>query len=137
MAVPGPKAAPQGSTPETTARFQRNEGRAKLKQAGDYLQQTKLTASKLQKGARAPVKAKSTLANIAAKNGLPRKQPFFAFKVKGVKPVRGEAAKLASAPSRDYLTIGKPKSQRARYRVAVVAKEVGGRIIDYRIYHER
>ena len=105
----------------------------KLKQSGEFLQKTTLTASKQQRGGRLSAKAKSALANIAVKGGLPRNQVFAAFKVKGVKPVRGEAAKLASAPSRYHLTIGRPD----KYSVAVLAKEVGGRIVDYRIYHQR
>jgi hypothetical protein len=131
---------PKGAELETMVRFRRSERRAKLKQTGDFLKQTKPTASKQQKGARTPTKAKATLANLAAKGGLARSQAFAAFKVKGAKSVKGGAAKLASAPSRYYLAIGKPKSKakdRGGYRVAVVAKEVGGRIIDYCIYHQR
>ena len=51
--------------------------------------------------------------------------------------VTGEAAKVASAPSRYYLAVGPRGGPRGRFRVAVVAKEVSGRIVDYRIYHER
>jgi len=83
--------------------------------------------------------AKATLSNIAAKGGLPRTQPFEAFKVKGGKTTKSATAKLASAPARYYLTIGTPKStpKRELSRVAVVAKEVGGHIIDYCIYEQR
>jgi hypothetical protein len=140
IAVPESPAVPKSAQVETAARFRRNERRAKLKQTGDFLQDTKPTASKRQAGHRVPANAKATLANIAAKGGLPRTQPFEAYKVKGVKTTTSATAKLASAPSRYYLTIGTPKSnaaKRAPFRVAVVAKEVGGRIIDYRIYEER
>jgi hypothetical protein len=125
---------------EATARFRRNERRAKAGQTGDFLKETKPTASKLEKGGRRPAKAKSTLANLASRNGLPRAQSFAAFKVKGGRRLEGAAAKVASAPSRYYLTVGWPRSKAkggSRYRVAIVAKEVGGQIIDYRIYHER
>jgi hypothetical protein len=139
VAIPGATQVPKGAELEDSQRFRRSERRAKLKQTGDFLQNTKPTASKQQKGSRPSTRAKLALANIAEKGGLPRNQVFAAFKVKGVNTVKGVTAKLASAPSRYYLTIGKPKSmvKDQRYRVAVVAKDVGGRIIDYRIYHER
>ena len=118
----------------TTARFGRSERRAKMKQTGDFLLQTKPTASKSQKAGRMTVQAKSALSNLAAKAGMPRRQEFLAFAVKGAARPRKGAGKLASAPSRYYLTIRKSKS--TGYRVAVVAKELGGRIVDYCIYHE-
>lgn len=130
---------PNGPTLEATERFRRNERRAKLKQTGDFLQQTKPTASKKVKGASGSASAKSTLASIAARSGLRRQQPFAAYRVKGAKAPKAGGAKAASAPSRYYVTVGRPKTKRTRgkhYRVAVVAKEVAGRIIDYRIYHE-
>ncbi len=49
-------------------------------------------------------------------------------------------SKVASAPSRYYLTIGTPKANSKsdqRSTIAVVAKELGGRIIDYCVYHRR
>lgn len=131
---------PKGVKVETTERFRRSERRAKLKQTGDFLQQTKPTASKKQQGGRAAPTAKSALENIAAKNGLSRKQSFAAYKVKGVKAAKGGGAKAVSAPSRYFVTVGRPKAKKKgvkNYRIAVVAKEVAGRIIDYRIYHER
>lgn len=131
---------PKGANLETAARFQRGERRAKLKQTGDFLRETKPTASQQEKGGRTPPKIKSTLAEIAVRSGLPRNQPFAAFKVKGIKPVTDGVAKLASAPSRYFLTIGKPQPKKKDgdgQTVAVVAKEVGGRIIDYCVYYER
>jgi hypothetical protein len=104
------------------------------------VQATKPTASKRQRGAKVPARARLTLANLAVKGGLPRGQAFSAFAVKGVRAVRGAAVKLASAPSRYYVTIGRPRGvakDEDRTRVAVVAKAVGGRIIDYRIYQRR
>jgi len=132
-----PEDLPGGVAPEAAARFRRSERRAKLRETGDFLRDTKPTASKRQKGARAPRKARPALANIARKGGLPSGQAFSAFRVRGVPRVTGEAAKVASAPSRYYLAVGPRGGPRGRFRVAVVAKEVSGRIVDYRIYHER
>ncbi|HKF44468.1 MAG TPA: hypothetical protein VKG01_15330 [Thermoanaerobaculia bacterium] len=140
VAMPGQNEPLEGADPEKVARFRRGERRAKLLQTGEFLKQTKPTASKVEKGRRPPVQAKAALANIASRGGLPRGQRFKAFTVRGAKEVRAGQAKFAGAPSRYYLAIGKPSSPSrndGRYRVAVVAKELGGRIVDYRIYHQR
>jgi hypothetical protein len=140
VAAPGATKAPRGTAKETTMRFRRSERRAKLRKTGEFLKETKPTASRRQKGVRIPTQARSALARIAAKGGLPRSQAFAAFRVKGIKTVGRGPAKLAGAPSRYYLAIGKPRSKAkdsGTYRVAVIAKELGGRIIDYRIYHQR
>jgi hypothetical protein len=120
--------------------FRRRERRAKLRETGEFLQRTKPTASRRHRTVRPSATAKSTLVNLAAKAGLPRDQAFTAYRVEGVPHPRGSAAKVASAPTSYYLTIGKPKpgaDNTGRYRIAVVAKELAGRIIDYCIYHER
>ena len=124
---------PKGIVPEDAARFRRSERREKLKVTGEFLQRTKPTASKRETGARMPAQAKATLANIARRSGLSSSEKFVAFKVKGVQRIKRPGSKAASAPARYYLTVGKPD----RFRVAVVAKEVGGRIVDYCVYHER
>ncbi len=125
----------KGTTIEDTLRFRRSERRAKLKQNGEHLLESKPTASKRTKGGRTSAQAKAALANIAARGGLSRNQAFSAFKVKGAKQARGGPAKVASAPSQYYLTVGKPRG--SDRRVAVIAKEAGGKIKDYCIYHER
>jgi hypothetical protein len=130
--------APKDVGRADTERFQRSERRAKLKQTGDFLQKTKPTASKPDSGHRVAVRSKSTLARIAAESGLRRSQPFLPYKVKGAPQIRSAAKKVAAAPSRYYLTIGWPRSKgKDRYRIAVVAKELNGRIVDYCVYYER
>ena len=133
--------APKGADASETARFRRGEKRAKLKQTGDFLQATKPTASKPESGHRIAPRAKATLARIAAESGLRRTQAFTSFKVKNAPstPPAAKTKKLATAPSRYYVTVGVPKSRptEAQYLVAVVAKEIGGRIVDYCVYYER
>jgi hypothetical protein len=129
---------PQETRSELAKRFRRRERRAKLEQTGGFLQQTKPTASKKIAGGKRSAMAIDALANIARKGGLPRNQQYVAFKVKGAKKAPKGSVKLASAPSRYYLAVGTPEGgQHGKDRVAVVAKEVGGRIIDYRVYHGR
>jgi hypothetical protein len=139
VTAPGAADPVQGAEREAVQRFRRGERREKLRQTGEFLQRSKPTASKHQKGARASLKARSVLATIAVKGGLKRGQEFAAFKVKGGDAGGGADAKWAGAPSRYYLAIGLPNltAKVHAYRVAVVAKEAGGRIIDYRIYRQR
>lgn len=138
--VAGPEGSnvPSGATRESSERFRRSERRATLKLAGEFLQRTKPTASKQERGIKPSTSAKTALANIAERGGLPRNQTFQAFAVSGAKAAT-RGAKAASVPSRYYLAIGVPEGEKdaGGYTVAVVAKELGGRIIDYRIYHER
>jgi hypothetical protein len=115
------------------ARFFRSERRAKLKLNGKFLQETKPTASKRQRKARVSRAARSILSKIARRGGLPAGQGFVAFGVSGAARVQRAAGKALPQPSRYHLAVGKPD----RRRIAVVAKEVDGRIIAYRIYHER
>jgi hypothetical protein len=137
--IAAPSSAPAAEK-EKRNRFRRRERRAKLKETGDFLKDTKPTASKQKKGDRMPLNARKTLASLAAKEGLPRKQKFVAFPVKGARPLRRHGKTLASAPHKYYLAVGKPKlgrKQRARHRVVVIAKELNGKIVDSRVYYER
>lgn len=120
-------------------RFRRKERRAKSQKMGEFLRATKATASRHVAGARPQAAARRALANIAAAGGLGRAQPFVAYAVQGGKQSRGGKAAIASAPSRYYLTIGKRRGgeQSDFDSVAILAKEVGGRIVDYRVYERR
>lgn len=121
-------------------RFFRSERRAKLKLNGEFLQQTKPTASKQRPTGRISATMKTALSNIARRGGLPSTQKFVAFGVKGAKRPKGNAAKTATAPSRYHLAVGQPFGKTAapvQLGIAVIAKEVRGRIIGYRIYRQR
>lgn len=138
-AAPAPDAAP-GTTRALSERFRRGERRAALKLSGEFLQRTKPTASKLERDAAVGAAARTALANIARQGGLPRGQGFATFAVEGTRALTRSMGKTASVPSRYHLAIGTPadaKRGARTYKVAVIAKEVAGRIVDYRIYHER
>jgi hypothetical protein len=80
------------------------------------------------------------LANIAKLAGLKPTQSFSAFAVKGALTLSRRTAKAAGAPSRYFVTVGTPRDGQAdkvKRGVAVVAKEMNGRIVGYRIYHQR
>lgn len=120
-------------------RFRRRERRAKLAATGRFLQETKPTAATPERGRRSSANVRAALANIARKSGLGADETFVAYKVKGGTAARAGATKrkLAGTPSRYHLTIGRPKDGREHETIAIVAKEVAGRIIDYRVYHRR
>lgn len=138
-ADPKPKSVPAEKA--QTERFRRSERRAKLKQTGDFLQATKPTASKPESRRRISAKEKKTLARIAAEGGLGRKQPFLPYKVKGAPPARTgkkTSGKAATAPSRYLLAVGQSRSKPMDgQKIAIIVKEVHGRIVDYRIYQQR
>ncbi|MCB1488371.1 MAG: hypothetical protein KDJ88_13065 [Bauldia sp.] len=139
VAAPHAVNTPHEADPAAAFRFRRSERRAKLRQTGDFLQATKPTASSRDMKHAASPNAEETLAKIAASAGLDDKPHFVTYKVKGAPPARGGGKKVASAPSRYYVAIERPppKSEEDRYRVAVVAKELDGRIVDYCVYYER
>ena len=140
VAQPSAPGVPKGVATSDAERFFRAERRAKLKLTGAFLTDTKPTASKrAPKGKLSPT-TKMALANIAKLAGLGAAQLFTAFAVKGAPASKGRAAKTAAAPTRYHVAIRTPKNettQKVKLGVAVVAKELNGRIVGYRIYHQR
>jgi hypothetical protein len=137
-----PKAAePKDVAPAAVAeRFRRKERRANLKANGDFLKETKATASKRKPVGRLSKQVKSALTNIAKASGLPRKLDFLSFPVKGGAKEPKGAGKTANKPDRYLVAFTQPKKKLkvpVQQGIAVVAKEAGGRIIDYRVYHQR
>ena len=121
-------------------RFFRTERRQKMKLAGDFLAQTKPTASKRVPTGRLMQSTKAALSNIANFAGLDEKQTFIAYGIKGAPASKGRATKIKSTPSRYHVAIGTPHrdvNRKVKRGVAIVAKELDGHIIGYRIYHQR
>jgi hypothetical protein len=141
--VPRATDIPPGVTPAEAERFFRAERREKLKLTGAFLAKTKPTASKQVPSGKLSSTARTALSRIAEKAQLGDKETFAAFAVKGAKRSKGRAAKTKtspSAPSR-YLVAVKTSTkgeteEKVKRGVAVVAKELNGRIIAYRIYHQ-
>lgn len=135
------KAAPlKGMTPAGASRFLRSERRAKLKLEGEFLRKTKPTASRKESVTRIPGASKAALASIATKAGLPADTRFAAFKVKGAERRPGQAAKISSSPSRYYVAVSNKRAvsqSLGKLKVALVAKELAGRIVGFRIYQSR
>ncbi len=131
---------PKGLAGGEVERFFRAERRAKLRQAGAYLRKTKPTAAKREEKAAIAPKVRTALSNIAAQAGLRRAQPFGAFGVKRPAGAGALAGKASATPTRYHVAVGLPAGAAQDSRmllVAVVAKELDGRIVGYRIYHRR
>lgn len=137
--VASPTGLPKGVERSELKRQQRNERRAKMKIMGDMLRVTKPTASRKTHVARKSPTVQKALANIAKEAGINSRTVFTAYKVNT--PVGARAgAKAAGVASRYYVAVYRPRAKRgtnAGRSVAAVAKEVGGRIIGYRIYGEK
>ena len=129
---------PKGVATAVAERFFRAERRAKLKQKGEFLQQTKATASQRSKPTRVTRTVSTALANIARTAGMADGHKFVAFDVRSSSGQAMARTKVASAPSRYHLAVARAEGRAAVPNgIAVVAKELNGRIIGYRIYHQR
>lgn len=135
-----PTTVPKGVDTSQAERFFRAERRAKLGEVGAFLSKTKPTASQRMPVQKVSSVTKQALANIAKQAGLESSQSFSAFAVKGAPAPKRGAGKVGATPSRYFVTVGTPRDgqiDKVRRGVAVVAKEINGRIVGYRIYHQR
>lgn len=132
---------PKGIDAAAAARQGRRERRAKLLAMGEFLRDTKPTASRPAKGGRRSPTVKKALANIRREAGIRAGKDFTAFAVRTPPATRKLARGSKSAPlaSRYYVAVAKTRARPADKdnRVAVVAKEVSGRIVGYRIYEAK
>jgi len=138
--IESPTGLPRGVDAKEAGRQGRRERRAKLRVMGEFLKETKPTASRKAAGVRKSVSVRKALANIARKAGVAPRKEFTAFAVQTPPAARQRGAKASSTASRYYVTVYKgkrPTRNTESRRVAVVAKEVKGRIVGYRIYTER
>jgi hypothetical protein len=141
--VPRATDIPPGVTPAEAERFFRAERREKLKLTGAFLAKTKPTASKQVPSGKLSSTERTALSRIAEKAQLGDKETFAAFAVKGAQSSKRRAAKTKtppSAPSRYLVAVKTPTKgeteEKIKRGVAVVAKELNGRIVAYRIYHQ-
>ena len=120
-------------------RFQRSERRTKLKLDGEFLLRTKPTVSKLVKKPSLSPNVKAALANISKRAGVTAGTEFATFSVTNATAANGRPGKEASSPSKYHLAISSPVRtvKNIPLGIAVVAKELDGRIVDYRIYNQR
>jgi len=105
-AIPGGVAATVGRTTERRTR------RAKLRAMGEFLQETKPTASRKARKVRKSATVRTALANIAQAAGIGTEKAFAAYAVKTPKATRSRGAKASPVASRYYVAIYQPKEGR-------------------------
>jgi Peptidase family C25 len=138
-AVASATSIPRGIDVAESKRQARRERRAKLCATGEFLKQTKPTASRKARKVHKSATVRAALANIARAAGIAPRKEFTAFEVKAPKGARPRNSKATPVASRYYVAVyrsGK-KAGANGGGVAAVAKEVSGRIVGYRIYRER
>jgi hypothetical protein len=135
-----PTTVPKSSEVKAERAF-RAERRQKLRSMGGFLVQNTATASKASTAARSRGALTATLARIAVKAGLDDKVLFTAFDVRPGSATQARMKTKAAPPvTRYHLSIGKPKGIApvgVQTGIAVVAKEVGGQVVGFRVYHQR
>lgn len=138
-AVGSPTSVPKSITIEEAERMQRRQRRANLRATGKQLLASKPTAGRPAKMARKTPTVNKALANIGNEASMTQPPLFKAFGVKtpALSPAGAEAAGFAS---RYFVAHGTRKGYTAGdvgSGVVAVAKEIGGRIVGYRIYVQR
>jgi len=133
---------PSGVEADHAQRVARRERRARLKATGEFLRQTKPTASKPAKRKTRSPTVKKALRNIARRAGISPSAGFKAFAVKAgpAAPRLGKKAGSGVGADRYYVAVrapAPPSGKRLKLGTAVVAKEVGNRIVGYRVYRQR
>jgi hypothetical protein len=131
---------PGGVAKADMDRYFRAERRQKMKLAGKFLAENKSTASKRVALGRLSQETRATLTDIARSAGLKGDQPFMAYEVEKPPASKSRTKKVRTQRLRYLIAIGKPDGDttlKINRGVAVVAKELNGHIIGYRIYHQR
>ncbi|HVE51340.1 MAG TPA: hypothetical protein VNG69_17185 [Casimicrobiaceae bacterium] len=119
-------------------RLLRRTQRARAKVAGNVLLASKPTASKPRREVAVAPRVRRTLASIAKASGVATAR-FRAYAVSIPQPLRARGKVAASSYASRYFVAVQKRSSRPRAPdlVAVVAKEVAGRIVAYRVYERR
>ncbi len=131
---------PKGVDRGRSSRQERRERRARLRTVGEFLQETKPTASRKARKVRKSATVRKALANIAREAGIGARKDFTAFDVKSPRRARPRGTKATAVASRYYVAVYRPRRRKSKFEplsVAAVAKEVSGRIVGYRIYTEK
>jgi hypothetical protein len=148
-----PPLADKAADGDVAKRQRRRERRAKLASEGAHLQASRATASKPAKMPALAPRVHRALTKIAKDAGIRSPQRFRMFAVRApVTPVaertkkgavrklarRAGAARIDTSKRRFFVAIEKPPNAgRGPHAVAVVVKEVAGRIVDVRKYEQR
>jgi hypothetical protein len=136
--VDTPTVVPRGVDPAAVARLARRERRTKLAVSGRVLEASKPTAGRRDRAPRVSPAVRTVLKGLAREAGVTGARRFVSYRVDGRRPGRG--AKAAAGADRYHVLVAEPArggpSPVVR-KVAVVAKQLGNRIVAYRVYHAR
>jgi hypothetical protein len=128
---------PKGTDRQQSDRLGRQERRAKLAISGRQLQEQKPTAGRRDPRARVSPALRRVLHGLARDAGVETDDGFVAFRVDAKQ--RGRAGKGAAGADRYHVLVARPagaaKKKPPVNRVAVVARQVGSRIVGYRVYY--
>jgi hypothetical protein len=130
----------KGIVAEESEQFSRAERRVKLQATGEFLEKTKPTVAKAPTKSKVSAATKTSLGKLAKLAGLAAKQPFQSFVVKIPAAAKSLKTKVVGTPTKYHLALGVPAKQshdKVNRGVAVLAKELDGRIVGYRIYEQR
>jgi hypothetical protein len=138
IAGESPTAVPKGIEATEAARIGRHERRTKLAVTGRILEASKPTAGRREVDAKVPPAVRTVLAGLARAAGVRGRKAFASYRVDARRP--GAAAKEAAGADRYHVLVA--ESPRAApgpivHKVAVVARQLGGRIVAYRVYYSR
>lgn len=131
---------PAGEAIADADRYFRAERRQKMRLAGDFLTQTKPTASRRIATGELPQTTIAELSNVARNVGLPENQRFKSFAVEEKPASKGRAMDVTNSQLSYFIALGKPDGdtqEKVKRGVAIVAKVFNGRLMGYRIYHQR
>ena len=158
--VPAATATPQGVTADAAARMGRRGRRQQMKSEGEFLRATKpATSTPLKQAVHSP-RVRQALGRIAQRAGLGAGHAFVSYEVRAPGRTASSAAaggaKASTVASRYHVAIGEPGAgnassvpsgaatgsagltpRRSPSAVAAVAREVGGRIVGFRVYVQR
>lgn len=136
--VPDPALVPKGVDSVAARRGSRRERRAKLAAMGRFLKATKPTASRAQATYAPPPAVRRALDGIARNAGVDDGSRFRMFPVRRPARATGPQGKAAGFARRYFVAVQKPRGVGTAPRVlAIVARDVGGRIVNFRVYERR
>lgn len=132
--------APKGVIAEESEQFSRAERRTKLQTIGNFLEKNKPTVANASTNSKLTTATKTSLGKLAKLAGLTAKQLFQSFVVTVPSAAKNQKTKGAGTPTKYHLALGVPvkhTNDKVNRGVAVLAKELDGRIVGYRIYEQR
>jgi hypothetical protein len=136
VSVPSPTTVPTGIRARDVDAMGRRERRATLTGSGRLLQRAKPTAGSVARRGQVSRRVQSVLRGLSREAGVwPAR--FVAFAVR--RRNRTRPGKTLLHPERYHLLVARSPGGEppVAARIAIVARELGGRVVAYRVYYSR